>query len=189
MFRAPLRSAFALLAVLVLSAASFAGPPSLPPGPPGAGGRIISGPGVRHAPPGSVLISTDNDPGFAVHPFFRVRVYCRVPNWDEAVRHLSRHRNGSLTALALSGHGSHEGGISTKAPNSHLSYPNLSDAHAAVIRAKLRPGAPILLLGCHTATSNNIVLLARKLQRPVIANTGTVRTNNHGEGQWVEFRP
>jgi hypothetical protein len=112
-----------------------------------------------------------------------------VSNWDEVIKHLSRHADGSIAALVLSGHGSGEGGIATSNPFSHLSYVNLSPRHAAVIKAKLKPNAPILLLGCHTATSDNLIRMARMLNRKVIGNTGAVDTDNHGEGMWIEFPP
>jgi hypothetical protein len=201
MFRNKLILSLTMLAVLVFSSAGL----SQPPGPPGAGGRVIAGGGKMSIPENSVVLATDDCPGFRTpwgpwkyaHARSRgpssspipMRICWGVPNWDEAIKHLSTHRNGSVPALVLSGHGSSEGGVATLNGATHLSYPNLQDRHAAVIQAKLRHDAPVIILGCRSGTSDNLTRMAKKLGRRVVANTGTVYTDQRGEGSWVEFRP
>ncbi|MEM4203843.1 MAG: cadherin-like domain-containing protein, partial [Candidatus Methanomethylicaceae archaeon] len=85
----------------------------------------------------------------------------------------------------------------------------LSDEQAAALRRKLQEDGVIVLFGCHQASGeentallriagNNYqaVPLARKTQmladkigKPVIANTGTTCDGNYGYGIWYQFDP
>jgi hypothetical protein len=206
MFRAKVVFSLAVLALHLMVSTGFSTEGGKPPGKAGEGAHEITR--FEHLPPNywqlppsfhidraalGVMISTDNDTEVSVTPSgfaLPVRYHGRTPNWDEAMKHLSSHPNGSVVWLALSGHGSSsDGGVATKDPATHLTYSNLRDEHVRVIQAKLRPDAPVILLGCHVGTSNNLTKMARKLQRRVVANTGTVYSNYRGEGVWVEFRP
>jgi hypothetical protein len=197
MCRTRVRSCLALLAALLVSAAGFGRGSTDPPGRPGEGGRVIAGPGPMPALPGggfgAVVIVSDKTVGPPAIPF--ATMYVDVPDWGAAVRHLTSpppwaRPDGSVTALVVTGHGSAEGGVATKNSHTHLSDSNLSADHAAAIQAKLRPDAPVVLLGCHGGT-DNLCPLARKLNRRVIANTGAVWISPavRGAGDWVEFRP
>jgi hypothetical protein len=120
-----------------------------------------------------------------------VAVYEGINNWDAAIAHLSRHPDKDIRTLILSGHGSSDGGVATQNANTHLTYPNLTDKHVAVLKAKVR--GEIFLWRCHSGCSDNLAAMAKKLGIPIYANTGLVSVPDvgpiEGAGEWVIFRP
>jgi hypothetical protein len=176
-------------------------PADLSPGTPGSGGRIIA-PKGQVPPPAPrlsggvlqrghcVVMSTDNDPGFEVPQFLPVHaVHRNVSSLDDMTKRLASLPAQSVSTLVWSGHGSSEGGVSTKNPMTHLSYKNLTSDHIKLIKSKFKPWATIVLIGCHCGINNDLVNLAKACDCRVIANTGKVNTENSGEGVWVQFEP
>src|SRR3984957_13263812 len=175
----------------------------------GKDGKFFAKPGaVTQLLPGKwVAISTDDDPAFnkwllpmaaglkpnnygkgkkkdfqgatSDHP----AIIIRIANWDAATDALrSRYKDDSIGILYISGHGSPDGGWRTKNENTHLSYPNLKEKHAKILKEVTKSDARIVFMSCDTGASDNMILFAEKTGRRIIANVGKVDTGNIGAG-------
>jgi hypothetical protein len=123
--------------------------------------------------PDTVVLKIPGTPGFWA-PRSRDN-WNNVPNWDSAIarKHLGQYPDGSVCQLMLSGHGD-AGGVGSEDGKMVLNFATLTEDHAKVIRAKLNQYAWVVLMGCETARSEDCMKLAKKLERRVVAFTGTV---------------
>lgn len=145
-----------------------------------------------------------------------MQIHQGIGSWQQLVQIVNaNYADGSLPAIYISGHGSY-GGIQTQAGSGaqppdpfrgDLIVETLTDQQAQVLRRKLQQDGVIVLLGCSQASglraaadrttgmirittyADKTQMLANKIGRAVIGNTGAVFDGNYGAGDWYQFNP
>jgi RHS repeat-associated protein/PAS domain S-box-containing protein len=162
-------------------------------GPPGNNGTVFSGPGRLELPKGGhIFISphTADWDGLALW-WYKPSGMPRTPgitSWQAIVGALQGAPAGSVGGIVISGHGSDTGGVSAGKSRRPIDANTLTEDQAAALTGALAEDAPVIILACG-AGQHDLQPLADKLNRPVIANTGTVNQGNNGNGNWVVWRP
>ena len=111
-----------------------------------------------------------------------------ITSWDDLITKMEAAKpEGGYGALVISGHGS---GGGAQASGGDLNASTLTQAQADKLKAMLKEGAPVILCSCKQGTYvTSCRSLARKFDRPVIANEGNVSRGNSGAGDWVRINP
>lgn len=168
-------------------------------------GTVVQEPGTTiDFPDGTVIVGTDNSVSNDVGIIdsgegSEVHVHDEVGSHDELEDILNSYPDHSIPAIVLVGHGAGNGGVLVGS-GPGFTGPDLPSDLEDLIDQKLKPGAPIYVLGCdqfEQGSADGIQDLADGTGHPVISNEAPVIFVErplwwdyfYGEGHWVQVDP
>jgi RHS repeat-associated protein len=130
----------------------------------------------------SIVIASDGEGSMRGIPEENTKRH--VKGVQATINEIKKYENGSLSAIVLAGHGDGLGtaggiGLMTADPDDWR-----------LIASKLDKDGVLVWAGCKCGmNTRDVVYLAKKMRRTVMANDGDVKSNGRGLGQWIIGSP